>query len=357
MWGLKRRAFAKLKRIFSPCYVIYLKDVQRQANVKYRMPLLNYQHAGKRLQDISPFAFTKEDRAACPIPGCLDTVTMLLWRAYGRPTVKVRDPAFQVFVLFRTHLDFAVTPTETATWSEPPFTEYGQYLENSGDIQVRGSLCSNTQFIYRPPQVFVIDVWMNSEARSFLWDQIKWRHEVGVHFRREDSPTMHTSQNTVWFCQVGALKHNCWFCWWFRQITDTSRGDVFAPRTIQPLASSYTTRHLHSGITLLTSISTQASTSNVITILHTREVGSPGLVITLQRHNAVIWTISTTQVSPISRNAVIETPLQIVIVIVLITPWLAKQKWKWLWLWVVLSWNHHKQSMLFMVNLACTVPF
>ena len=71
-----KRAFAELKRVFSPCYVIYLEEVQRQANVKHRTPLLNYQNSGKRLQDLFPFAFAKKDCAACPSPRCGHKSTM-----------------------------------------------------------------------------------------------------------------------------------------------------------------------------------------------------------------------------------------------------------------------------------------
>ena len=135
--------------------------------------------------------------------------------AYGTTAVKVRDPDFQVFVLFRARLVFAVTPTETITWNKPPSTECGRYLENNGDIHVRGSLCSNRQFIYGPPHVFINDVWMNTEVWSLLLWWI-WRQVFEVHPRREDSPTMHTSQHAVWSYQGAALQHDWWYCSWFR---------------------------------------------------------------------------------------------------------------------------------------------
>ena len=72
----------------------------------------------------------------------------------------------------------------------------------------------------------------------------------------------------------------------------------------------------------LTIISTPTTppTCNVITTLHTREIGALVLVSTLQRHNAMMCPISNAQANLISRNAVMEPPPHLVSVLVLIHP-------------------------------------
>ena len=71
-----RRAFAKLKEVYTPCWELFREEERRELNKVHRTPSLNRQLTGPRLQDNVVFDPLRRDKNNCPV--CLCGSTMVV---------------------------------------------------------------------------------------------------------------------------------------------------------------------------------------------------------------------------------------------------------------------------------------
>ena len=70
------KAFDKLQEMFDECHLAYTEEKRRKSSKAIRMPSLDLQLTGPRLQDTIPWDEAKKDSSACPV--CLQCCTMPL---------------------------------------------------------------------------------------------------------------------------------------------------------------------------------------------------------------------------------------------------------------------------------------
>jgi hypothetical protein len=71
-----KRAFTKLHNVYEKCLVLYMQDMQHEENKKSRLPSLDRQEIGARVQDLIQWDVTQKDPTSCPC--CLHDFTMAI---------------------------------------------------------------------------------------------------------------------------------------------------------------------------------------------------------------------------------------------------------------------------------------